>query len=259
MAKTNAVPAPFAFESHAVRTTVENDEIWFTAKDVAFALGYTEASIQSGALFNTIPDEWKGHKRIMTLKGEQKLTCISEQGLYFFLGRSDKPKTLPFQKWVYGEVLPSIRKTGSYTQTISTAQQGELATLIAERFPDGKSRPYAWSRFNNHFRLSSYKTLPAERFNEACEYIRTMPLTSKEQTAEKILSNTQLLMTVDHNGKISLREISCIYDKLPELIGDPQHKGLSNKTILRIADACIKALAYREGHNLKAISSALSL
>lgn len=59
--------------------------------------------------------------------------------------------------------------------TISKAQQGELATLIAERFPSGKDRPYAWSRFNNHFRLASYKDLPANRFDEACEYIKQMP------------------------------------------------------------------------------------
>ena len=73
------------------------------------------------------------------------------------------------------EVLPAIRKTGAYSLTISKAQQGELATLIAERFPSGKDRPYAWSRFNNHFRLASYKDLPANRFGEACEYIKTMP------------------------------------------------------------------------------------
>lgn len=60
-------------------------------------------------------------------------------------------------------------------ETITKAQQGELATLIAERFPSGKDRPYAWSRFNNHFRLASYKDLPANRFGEACEYIKTMP------------------------------------------------------------------------------------
>ena len=60
-------------------------------------------------------------------------------------------------------------------ETITKAQQGELATLIAERFPSGKDRPYAWSRFNNHFRLASYKDLPANRFEEACEYIKTMP------------------------------------------------------------------------------------
>ncbi len=59
--------------------------------------------------------------------------------------------------------------------TITKEQQGELSTLIAERFPSGKDRPYAWSRFNNHFRLASYKDLPSSRFDEACEYIKTMP------------------------------------------------------------------------------------
>lgn len=47
--------------------------------------------------------------------------------------------------------------------------------MIAERFPDGRQRPYAWSRFNNHFRLASYKDLPVEHFEAACDYIRAMP------------------------------------------------------------------------------------
>lgn len=42
------------------------------------------------------------------------MLTLTEQGLYFFLGRSDKPAALPFQKWLAGEVLPSIRKTGGY-------------------------------------------------------------------------------------------------------------------------------------------------
>jgi len=42
------------------------------------------------------------------------MAVLAEQGLYFFLGRSDKPAALPFQKWIAGEVLPSIRKTGEY-------------------------------------------------------------------------------------------------------------------------------------------------
>ncbi len=45
------------------------------------------------------------------------------------------------------------------SNTINKAQQGEIATLIAEKFPDGGSRPGAWSRFNNHFRIASYKDL----------------------------------------------------------------------------------------------------
>ena len=42
------------------------------------------------------------------------MLIISEQGLYFFLGRSDKPVALPFQKWLAGDVIPSIRKHGLY-------------------------------------------------------------------------------------------------------------------------------------------------
>ena len=71
--------------------------------------------------------------------------------------------------------LAQVGRTLPTPETITKAQQGELATLIAERFPSGKDRPYAWSRFNNHFRLASYKDLPASRFQEACEYIRNMP------------------------------------------------------------------------------------
>lgn len=167
----------FNFQTNAVRTIAENSEIWFVAKDVLTALDYSESSNPAKVTQN-IPEEWKGVKLIHTLGGKQKLLMISEQGLYFFLGRSDKPKALPFQKWLAGEVLPSIRKTGGYAvsnRTISKAQQGELSALVSERFPSGKDRPYAWSRFNNHFRLASYKDLPANRFEEACEYIRTMP------------------------------------------------------------------------------------
>lgn len=163
----------FSFQTNAVRTIAENGEIWFVAKDVAQSLEYSSTNMTT--IFSTVPEEWKGSKPIATLGGNQKLLMISEQGLYFFLGRSDKPKALPFQKWLAGEVLPSIRKTGAYSMTITKAQQGELATLIAERFPSGKDRPYAWSRFNNHFRLASYKDLPSSRFDEACEYIKTIP------------------------------------------------------------------------------------
>lgn len=42
------------------------------------------------------------------------MLTLSESGLYFFLARSDKPTALPFQKWLAGDVVPSIRKHGIY-------------------------------------------------------------------------------------------------------------------------------------------------
>jgi prophage antirepressor-like protein len=99
-----------------VRVVEQGGEPWFVGKDVAVALGYAEASVANlKALFQAVPDEWKGHKQIMTLGGEQDMLTISEQGLYFFLGRSDKPAALPYQKWIAGDVVPSIRKTGAYS------------------------------------------------------------------------------------------------------------------------------------------------
>lgn len=87
--------------------------IWVVAKDVATALEYAEAS-NTGRLFASVPASWKGVKPIHTPGGMQEMLVLYEQGLYFFLARSDKPKALPFQIWLANDVVPSIRKTGSY-------------------------------------------------------------------------------------------------------------------------------------------------
>ena len=97
-----------------VRVVDVNGEPWFVAKDVAQALGY--ASTNMTTVFQAVPEEWKGSNPIATPGGMQDMLIISEQGLYFFLGRSDKPKALPYQMWVAGDVVPTIRKTGGYGQ-----------------------------------------------------------------------------------------------------------------------------------------------
>jgi anti-repressor protein len=103
----------FDFEGRRGRFVLVNGEPWFVAKDIAMTLGYSESTGIS-RLFEIVPGEWKGVYPINTLGGIQDMTCLSEQGLYFFLARSDKPKALPFQKKIAGEILPSIRKYGAY-------------------------------------------------------------------------------------------------------------------------------------------------
>ena len=102
---------------------------WFAAKDVARALGYTSTNMAT--VFQAVPAEWKGSNPIATPGGMQELLMVAEPGLYFFLGRSDKPGALPFQKWLAGEVLPSIRRHGVYAtpQTIE-AMLGDPDTTI---------------------------------------------------------------------------------------------------------------------------------
>ena len=103
----------FAFDHKPVRATTEDDILWFVAKDVADALEYSEYS-NPARLFQIVPEEWKGVKPIHTPYGTQNMVSVTEQGLYFFLARSDKKKAIPFQKWLAGEVVPSIRKHGAY-------------------------------------------------------------------------------------------------------------------------------------------------
>ena len=67
-------------------------------------------------------------KVIDSLGREQEATFVSEQNLYKVIMRSDKPQAEPFQDWVCGEVLPSIRKTGSY----SVQQHYEIPQSFSE-------------------------------------------------------------------------------------------------------------------------------
>lgn len=72
-------------------------------------------------------------KVIDSLGREQEATFINEQNLYKVIMRSDKPQAEPFQDWVCGEVLPSIRRTGSYSVQPKTPQTylEALKSLVA--------------------------------------------------------------------------------------------------------------------------------
>ena len=78
--------------------------MWFVGKEVCDALEYSKTSTPAQIL-QAVPDMWKGIKRIDTPGGSQEMLCLTEQGVYFFLGRSDKPKALPYQMWISGDVF----------------------------------------------------------------------------------------------------------------------------------------------------------
>lgn len=68
--------------------------------------------------------------------GEQQLLYVNEQNLYKVIMRSDKPKAEPFQDWVCGDVLPSIRRTGGYiagSEHMTDEQIMASALVIAQR------------------------------------------------------------------------------------------------------------------------------
>lgn len=94
----------------SLRVFTRNKEPWFLAKDVSDILGFKAPNDFAKYLDN---DE-KGTIINPTLGGDQKMTIISESGLYSAIFRSKKPQAKMFRKWVSSEVLPQIRENGGY-------------------------------------------------------------------------------------------------------------------------------------------------
>ena len=84
--------------------------------DVCKALGLTNASVVKDAILSEFELDKLNLGSFDTGYGVKEFTMITEPQLYFVLMRSDKPNAKPFRMFVNKEVLPSIRKTGSYTQ-----------------------------------------------------------------------------------------------------------------------------------------------
>lgn len=95
-----------------VRTTTINGEPWFVGKDVADILGYSNPR---DAIAKHVDDDDRNTVAIRDGKGNPNQTIINESGLYALIIGSKLPAAKKFKRWVTSEVLPSIRKTGSYT------------------------------------------------------------------------------------------------------------------------------------------------
>ncbi|TDY23597.1 BRO family protein [Paraburkholderia sp. BL6665CI2N2] len=112
MVRDNAAPdmRGFVFDMNAVRVIVIDGEPWFVAKDVAEVLGYadTDKAIRAHCkAATTYPAEMAGQVRHIKL--------VSERDLYRLVFKSKLPAAERFEDWVVSRVLPSIRRTGSYS------------------------------------------------------------------------------------------------------------------------------------------------
>ena len=95
-----------------VRTILINDEPYFVGKDVAEILSYTDTF---GALKKHVDNEDKQNCQNDSFETPRGMTVINESGLYSLILSSKLPKAKKFKRWVTSEVLPTIRKTGSYS------------------------------------------------------------------------------------------------------------------------------------------------
>lgn len=182
----------FKFGDSEIRVINRCGEPWFVAKDVCDALTLTN----SRKALTALDDDEKGVTLSYTLGGEQNLSIVSESGMYTLVLRcrdAVNKGSVPhkFRKWVTAEVLPSIRKTGSYGNTpkakkalpgkITKEQQEAIKQLVMSR---GQSLPKEkqakamitmWSSLKSHFGCS-YKEIREEQFTEALSLAARVPL-----------------------------------------------------------------------------------
>lgn len=105
----------FPFGTNQVRTIIDkNKEPWFVADDVCKLLGYqnTPQAINDHADGDDISKRYS----IDSMGRNQQMLYINESGLYTLIFGSKMPQAKQFKRWVTSEVLPMIRKHGSYSR-----------------------------------------------------------------------------------------------------------------------------------------------
>lgn len=118
----------FEYRNNKVRTVDVDGEAWFVLKDVCGVLEIADHKVVARRLDE---DEVCQTPLTDSMGRQQSTTIINESGLYHVILRSDKPEAAPFRRWVTNDVLPAIRKTGSYNAPQLTRSQLLATALIA--------------------------------------------------------------------------------------------------------------------------------
>ena len=118
----------FNFHNFPVRTITDpKGEIWFCGTDVCNILGYQNSR---KALQDHCKEAGVTKRYTPTTSGNQEITFINEPNLYRLIIKSRKPEAERFEAWVFEEVLPQIRKTGSYSQNVEEIRPLEITLKV---------------------------------------------------------------------------------------------------------------------------------
>ena len=177
-----------------VRTVTINNNPWFVGKDVCEILGYANPS---KALSDHVDDEDKLNNKSLSSDNElnnESLSSfdldlgqrggwlINESGLYGLIFSSKLPSAKAFKRWVTSEVLPTIRKTGSYSvNTIvdNSVNKSEIAKFIIDC--PAEKLPYILKLFDIEEIPTPIQEKPYFRYGERLDRFNTV----KELMIEK--------------------------------------------------------------------------
>ena len=176
-----------------IRSIIKDSEPWFVGKDVAMALGYSNASKAISVhvddedkdfIMLDIADTQNGNVPI----GKTKTAFINESGLYSLILSSKLPKAREFKRWVTSEVLPSIRKTGSYSVQREVTPYQEKLLDVREKEINFKIAEL-WTRLGDRTSIPEYKQITDSYASQVLAGKPVLPLpeiTQKTYTATEI-------------------------------------------------------------------------
>lgn len=117
----------FDYHGQNVRTIVIDGEPWFVLADLCAVLGISNPSMVAAR----VDHEYLSQAEVLDGRGLPRLTnIVSESGMYEVIIRSDAELAKPFRKWIVAEILPQIRKTGSYGVPALTGPELMARALI---------------------------------------------------------------------------------------------------------------------------------
>lgn len=159
----------FNFNNSPVRTAEINNQLWFLANDVCSILEYKNPR---RAIELHCKEKGVTKRYTLTKGGNQEMTYISEANLFRLIIKSKQEKAVVFEEWVMEDLLPTIRKTGSYSLTINTEQQQAIKQAVNERsYRTGEHHQAIYTKFYAQFKVPRYQDLPASKFDEAIQWL----------------------------------------------------------------------------------------
>ena len=181
---------PYTFEGASVRALEIDGEPWFVGKDVAAVLGYAN---ETDALNTHCRGVAKRYPIPDALGRKQETRLISEPDMLRLVVNSTLPAAERFERWVFEEVLPSIRKTGSYTH------KAEAKPRVSERYREAAAI--------------------AQASIKLCKLMGVEPNMARVITADLVHKEAGVDCTPMLGGNIAVAEVPVIPSKLGEPLG----------------------------------------
>ena len=189
----------------SVRVVMRENKPWFVAKDVAACIEHSnvtkmcelcrdkdKATITNSDEIGVINESLRTQQ--MFSKNAPHITLISESGLYRILAKCSLPKCEPFESWVFDEVLPSIRQTGSYSVT----------TPALPDFTNPAESARAWATEYEQ-RVTAQRALSAEQ--DAHNETR-LALTAETEKNEALVQQNNYMAKVENSALATASRLS---------------------------------------------------